>query len=145
PLRVFAARGRRLAGTQLDLELHTRDVQLVVGQQGGPADALVVHAGAVGAAEIADQQKTVRLDDDAVQLGYALVVEVEVAIFLAADKNEILDDLNRFTAVERNQLGSHVRLVENVSPTDCILLTLFGTKTLRQHFAFLTLVHISGW
>ena len=87
--------GRRPRGAEVDAELVVGDAQLVVGQQGRPADALAVDARAVGAAQVAQQQQAVGLDDDAVHLRDALVLQPQVAVLLAADHDQVLDDLDR--------------------------------------------------
>src|SRR6516164_1630263 len=71
-------------GAEVDAELVVRDAELIVGQQGGAADAGAVDAGAVGTAQVADEKQAVGLDNDAVHLGDALVLQAHVALFLAA-------------------------------------------------------------
>ena len=88
------AGGGGVVGAEVDAELVVGDGQLVVGQQGRPADALAVDARAVGAAQVAQQQQAVGLDDDAVHLRDALVIQAQVAVFLAADDDEVLDDVD---------------------------------------------------
>src|SRR5207302_5753463 len=88
-------------------ELEVGNRQVVVGKEGGATDALAIDPRAVGAAQVAQQEQSVCLDDHAVHLGDALVVQPKVAVLLAADERQVLDDLNRRTTVERNQLGAY--------------------------------------
>lgn len=96
-----------IAWAERNAKLMAGDGELVVGKQGRPANALPVHARAVGASQVAQEEQAVRFDDDTVHLGNTLMVQAQVAIFPAADERQVFDDLNRRRAIERNQLGAH--------------------------------------
>src|SRR6266545_829685 len=109
-LRVlFRGNGGRdgIAGAEVDAELETGDGHLVVGEQGGAADAGAVDTRAVRAAEVADEQQAIGLDEDTVQFRDTLVIQAQVAVFLAADEDKILVEFNRLAAFEWNELGTH--------------------------------------
>ncbi len=74
--------------------MEIRRAQLVVRQQRRPAHPGAIDARAVGAAQVAHEQQAVCLNDDAVELGDALVLQTKVAILLAADQRHVLADLN---------------------------------------------------
>src|SRR5262249_54071781 len=72
-----------------------------------PPYPLAVHPSAVRAPQVAQQEQAIRLDDHAVHLRDALVIEPDVAILLAPHKRQILDDLEGRAPIKRHQLGAH--------------------------------------
>src|SRR5262245_32250244 len=106
-LRAFVRHDRRFARPDVDPEFQAGDAQLLVRQQGRPADALAIDAGAVCAAQIADQQNAVGFHQYAVLFRDALMVEPQVAILLPADEDQVLRQLQRRTAVEGDELRAH--------------------------------------
>src|SRR5947208_994588 len=88
------------------------DAQLVIGQKGCPPYARAIDAGAIGAPQIAQKQQPIGLDEDAMHLRDALVVEPKIAIFLPADEHHFLDDLHGGAAFQRYELCTHGRSVK---------------------------------
>jgi hypothetical protein len=102
-LRVLVGSvGSRLRGvrTEEDTETIMGNTQLIVGQQGGPTNPGAVDARAVGTAKVAQDQQPVSLDDDTMHLGDALVLQTQIALFLATDDNKVLVDVDRGTSIE---------------------------------------------
>ena len=57
----------------------------------------------------AHQEQTIRLDDHAVELGHALVVQAQVAIVFAADQRHIPREIDGRAAIEWTELGTDVQ------------------------------------
>src|SRR5436305_798272 len=99
----------------MDAELEVGNDELIVREQCSPANTLTIDTCPVGAAEVAQQEQSVRLDDHTVHFRDALVIQADVALFFPADDSEILDDLDRRAAVKRQQLGAHEHSIPGAS------------------------------
>ena len=136
PPRGQLGRGRDVVRAEVDPELHGPEGDPVLRQQRGPADLLPLDLGPVGGREVADHQQAVGLDQDAMPLREARVVDLDVAELATAQERHVLRDRYRRPPVGRDQLGFHLdpRVATRFPHPSYLTPSIVGPKT-RAHKA----------
>jgi hypothetical protein len=92
---------------EMNPEFEASDRQLVIGHQSRSPNPLAIDARAIGAAQVAQEQHAVCLNDDAMHLRDALVIQAQITFFFAAHQGQVFDDLDRRCSIQGHKLGPH--------------------------------------
>lgn len=110
---------RFLVGAEVNSETCVGKGEFVAGEESSSSYSLSVDLGAVGAAEVPDKKKTVCFHNDAVQLGDARPVDVDVAHTpLPTNDGDVFGQNDRVIAVYGDKLGEHCSASTGIAPSD---------------------------
>ncbi len=122
----------------------------VIGHERCPTHLLALDLGAIGTDQIPDNQKSVRLDQHAMSLRQARVIDDDITIATSANNHDIACDRDWWIAVFWNEFGLHRSLVNTavrpnwpvcslLNSTSFLILSQAFTPEIRPGFHFLVL------
>ncbi len=115
-------RVRLIVRTKVDPKMKAAKREAIIRQECRSTHALAVHARSVGAPQITQDEKAVRLYYHTVKLRDALVIKAQIAVLLAPDYQQVALNLDGCSPVQGDELGPHDCPVADLCRAESLIL-----------------------